>query len=77
MSDWNNNNSSTMVSDHSTAGNSRCNDESGVSWTNYSGTKQSHDVTANQMNSKDLEGNHTFYNPKTGAQGQAGGNRNK
>lgn len=77
MSSWNNDNNSTMVSDHSTAGTSRVHDSSGTSWTNYSGTKDSHDVTANQMNYKDNYGNHTFYNPKTGAMGQAGGNRNK
>lgn len=72
---WDNNNGSRMVSDHGTAGDSRRHDSSGVSWTNYSGTKGSHDVQANQMNSKDREGNHTFYSPKSGAQGQAGGNR--
>ena len=77
MSDWNNNNGSRMVSDHSTAGDSRRHDSSGVSWTNYSGVKRSHDVRANQMNSKDSQGNHSFYNPNTGVMGQAGGNRDK
>lgn len=74
---YNNDNKSVMVSDHSTAGNSRVHDSTGVSWGNYSGTKKSHDVQANQFNSKDKDGNHSFYNPKTGVQGQVGGNRNK
>ena len=76
MSDWNNN-SSPFFSDHGTAGNSRVHDSTGVSWTNYSGTKDSHDIEANQFNSKDIEGNHTFYSPKSGVQGQAGGNRDR
>lgn len=74
---YNNDNKSRMVSDHSTAGDSRVHDSTGVSWDNYSGTKSSHDVQANQLNSKDMDGNHSFYSPKTGVQGQAGGNRNK
>ncbi len=77
MSDWNNNNSSTLVSDHGTAGDSRVHDSDGVSWNNYSGTKSSHDIEANQFNSKDMDGNHTFYSPKSGVQGQAGGNRDR
>ena len=76
MADRNNNNS-RMVSDHSTAGTSRTHDSTGVSWTNYSGTKGSHDVNANQINSKNSNGDHTFYSPKTGVQGWAGGNRKK
>jgi hypothetical protein len=74
---WDNKNGSCMVSDHGTAGDSRKHDETGVSWGNYSGTKNSHDVQVNQMNSKDMDGNHSFYSPKSGKQGQAGGNRNK
>ena len=77
MSDWDNNNGSRMVSDHSTAGDSRVHDSSGVSWNNYSGTKQSHDGQANQLNSKDRDGNHQFYNTRTGIEGEAGGNRNR
>ena len=77
MSDWNNKNSSTLASDHGTAGNSRVHDSTGVSWSNFSGTKDSHDVEANQLNTKDRKGNHTFYSPKSGVQGQAGGERNK
>lgn len=47
-----------------------------VSWGNYNGTKDSHDVQVDQMNYKDTStGDHTFYNPKSGAQGVAGGNR--
>lgn len=77
MSDWSNDNNSRMMSDHSTAGYSRRHDSEGTYWNNYSGTKESHDVHVNQMNSKDTEGNHTFYNPNTGVMGVAGGNRDK
>ena len=43
-----------------------------VSWSNYDGTKQSHDVNATQMNVKDTStGDHTFYNPKSGRMGVA------
>lgn len=72
----NNNNSSRMTSDHTTSS-ERHTDNTGVSWQNYEGTKVSRDVQATQFNSKDKDGNHTFYNTKTGVQGQAGGNRNK
>lgn len=65
------------VSDHSTSGGSKIKDSEGYSWNNYSGTKDSRDVTVNQYNVKDYDGNHKFYNPKTGVQGEAGGNRNK
>lgn len=68
---------SRFTSEHHTAGDSRVHDDTGVSWNNYEGTKHSHDIQATQLNSKDLEGNHTFYNTRTGAQGQAGGNRDK
>ena len=62
---------------HGTQGGTKREDSDGYSWTNYSGYKESHDVEADQMNSKDYEGNHTFYSPKSGHQGVAGGNRNK
>lgn len=39
------------------------------------GSKDSHDVQVDQMNSKDYEGSHTFYSPKSGRQGVAGPNR--
>lgn len=43
-----------------------------VSWNNYEGTKQSHEVNASQMNVKDVEsGDHTFYNTKSGKMGVA------
>ncbi len=49
-----------------------------VYWNNVAGTKQSQDVNVTQMNVKDLKtGEHMFYNPKSGVQGVAGGNRDK
>ncbi len=64
-----------MVSDRSTQGGTKRKDEKGYSWSNYSGSKDSHDVQVDQMNSKDYEGSHTFYSPKSGRQGVAGPNR--
>lgn len=75
MSDFTNNNSSRMVSDHTTSDGSKVKDNEGYSWNNYSGVKGSRDVEVNQMNSKDYDGNHSFYSPKSGVQGQAGYNR--
>ena len=66
-----------MVSDRSTQAGTKRTDSDGYSWSNYSGSKDSHDVQVDQMNSKDYEGNHTFYSPKSGRQGVAGGNRDK
>ena len=74
---WNNDNRGRMPSDHTTSGGSKRKDSSGYSWNNYTGTKVSHDVQADQLNSKDYSGNHTFYSPKSGRQGVAGGNRDK
>ena len=51
---------------------SRVSNDGKVSWNNYEGTKQSHEVNATQMNVKDIEsGDHTFYNPKSGKMGVA------
>ena len=74
-SEWNNNNKSTLASDHSTSAGSRINNNDSVGWNNYSGTKGSHDTQVNQYNVKDRDGNHTFYSPKSGRMGVAGGNR--
>lgn len=41
-----------------------------VSWNNYEGSKESHDVQATQMNVKE-NGDHYFYNTQTGVQGVA------
>ncbi len=71
------NNNSRFVSDHGTNGGTKRSDSDGYSWSNYSGSKGSHDVEVNQMNSKDYEGEygeHTFYSPKSGAQGVVGPN---
>jgi hypothetical protein len=76
---WNDN-SSTLASDHSTSGGTKRSDSDGYSWTKYSGSKESHDVEADQMNSKDYEGKygeHTFYSPKSGKQGVAGSNASR
>lgn len=48
----------------------------GVSWSQYSGTKYSHDVAASQMNSKQ-NGEHIFYSPASGKQGAAYDERKK
>lgn len=77
---WDNNNKSTLASDHSTNGGTKRSDSDGYSWSNYSGSKESHDVEVNQMNSKDYDGEHgehTFYSPKSGAQGVAGPNADR
>ena len=66
-------NKSRMVSDHHTS-DSRFSDSKGVSWSNFDGTKKSHDVNATQLNSKDRDGSHAFYNTKSGVQGVAGPN---
>ncbi len=49
---------------------SRVSSDGKVSWNNYDGTKESHDVQATQMNVKE-GGDHYFYNTKTGVQGVA------
>ncbi len=50
----------------------RTNSEGKVSWRNYDGTKDYHDVNATQMNVKDKKtGDHMFYNLKQGRQGVA------
>ncbi len=41
-----------------------------VSWNNYDGSKQSHDIQATQLNMKE-NGDHYFYNTRTGVQGAA------
>ncbi len=74
------NNNSTLASDHGTNGGTKRSDSDGYSWSNYSGSKESHDVEANQMNSKDYDGeygSHTFYSPKSGVQGVAGPNADR
>lgn len=65
-----------QLSDCTTSDN-RKGDSSGVIWTNYQGLKGSREVQATQVNFKDSEDNHFFYNTKTGVQGMAGGNRDK
>lgn len=66
-----------MLSDNSTSAGTRRNDSKGVSWNNYQGTKTSHDVRVDQMNFKSKDNDHTFYSPKSGKQGVAGGNRDR
>lgn len=62
----------------STTSSSRISSGGKVSWNNYSGSKESHDVAVTQMNVKDTEtGDHTFYSPASGRMGVAGGNRDK
>ena len=48
----------------------RVSSEGKVSWNNYEGTKESHDVQATQMNVKE-NGDHYFYNTRTGVSGAA------
>lgn len=48
----------------------RVSSEGKVSWNNYEGTKESHDIQATQMNVKE-NGDHYFYNTQTGVQGTA------
>lgn len=55
----------------STTSSKRYKDDNGVSWSNYSGVKNSHDVAATQLNSKTRDGMHTFYSPASGKQGAA------
>ena len=50
--------------------------EGGVSWSNYMGTKDKHDVAATQLNSK-KNGEHIFYSPASGRQGAAFDERKK
>ena len=45
-----------------------------VSWNQYDGTKESHDVNVTQMNIKSSDGTHSFYNSKQGREGVAGPN---
>ena len=66
-----------MMSSQTTAGNSRIGNSTGTVWNNYSGSKHSHNIQANQINFKNSSGDHYFYNTQTGVQGMAGGNRNK
>lgn len=73
-------NKSPLTSDHRTSAGSKYHDSDGVSWCNYSGTKDSHDVQVNQMNSKNYEGKygeHAFYSPKSGREGIAGCNADR
>ncbi len=73
---WDNNNKANLASCHSTSDGTKRTDSDGYSWSNYSGVKGSRDVNVNQMNSKDYEGSHTFYSPKSGAQGVKGPHAN-
>ena len=66
-----------QTSDRSTSNGTRIDNGSSVSWKNYTGTKDRHDTQVDQYNIKDREGNHTFYSPKSGRMGEAGGNRDK
>ncbi len=54
-----------------TTSSKRYKDEEGFTWTQYSGTKESHDVYAQQFNSKTYDGQHTFYSPSSGKSGGA------
>ena len=65
-----------LLSDSHTSDN-RTGDSSGVTWGNYDGNKGNRDVQVTQVNYKNADGDHYFYNPKTGVQGMAGGNRDK
>lgn len=61
-----------LFSDSSTQGGSKLNKDGVVSWNNYQGSKESHDVEVTQMNMKDTDsGDHIYYNPKTGKEGAA------
>lgn len=60
-----------------TTSSDRYKDEEGISWSNYQGTKDSHDVNATQLNSKTYDGAHTFYSPASGRQGAAFDERKK
>ena len=66
-----------LMSEQSTSAGTKRKDSNGYSWGNYSGTKDSHDVQVDQMNSKDYNGEygaHKYYSPKTGHQGVKGEN---
>lgn len=66
-----------LIDDKTTSGGTKRKDSDGYSWSRFGGTKESHDVQVDQMNSKDYDGkygSHTFYNPKSGAQGVVGPN---
>lgn len=46
--------------------------EEKVSWSNYEGSKDYHEINATQMNIKDLKtGDHIYYNTKSGKMGAA------
>jgi hypothetical protein len=47
----------------------RYKDSTGDSWSNFSGSKDSHDVQADKLNSKNTDGVHAWYKPKSGEQG--------
>lgn len=49
----------------------RSKDDDGICWTNYQGLKETHEIEATQFNSKTFDGEHTWYNIKTGMQGVA------
>lgn len=69
-----------LINHQTTNGGTKRKDSEGYSWATYEGTKDSHEVQATQMNSKDYDGkygSHTFYNTKTGAQGVAGPNADR
>lgn len=57
-----------------TTSSKRINDGKSVLYTQYTGTKESHDIQARQMNIKYKDGGHAFYNPMQGRQGYAGPN---
>lgn len=61
---------SNMASENHTSS-KRVSNSDKVSWTNYDGTKPSHEVQAKQMNLKTSDGDHYFYCPKSGASGVA------
>ena len=48
----------------------KASDDSGQTWTHFSGTRESHDVQAEKMNSKDNDGVHKWYKPGSGEMGQ-------
>ena len=70
-----NDNNSPLTADHSTQAGSKSKDATGYSWTNYDGTRASHDSQATQINSKTNDGEHSWYCPKSGKQGWSGSNR--
>ena len=60
-----------FLSGSSTHGGSNVHANGNTIWSNFSGTKESHDVQADKMNVKREDGTHDWYNPRTGEQGEA------